>query len=200
MSAFKHTPILGYPATASVVAQAQDRLRQDWSRLIGLAAAAVGLTAAAGGGLLTPAAALIAGGADALLAAVLLVHIAGLASARAEATDRLIELDAFAPATPDPRVASTVQRRRRCLMAARNRLSLASAVRRDVRRASGIVPPPPAARLLASCPVLAARIAAELECDQADERVVIEVSRLLAAGAADEARLDRIEALIDAGE
>lgn len=189
--------VLGYPASVSAVAENDNRLRTERARLLGLALAGAALGAAAWTGMIAATAALVAGGAAALAAAGLLLRSAQLAAARDEATDRLIELDAFASTVTDPRVTATVQRRRRCLVTARNRLALASAVRRDARRATALVAPPPAARLLTACPALAARIAEELECDQADERLVIEVSRMLSAGAPEWDRLDRIEHLID---
>ena len=197
MTMTRTTQTLGYSASASLVARSANGLRTDQARLVGVAVAVAAVGGATLTGILTPTAALIAAGASALMASALLLHSADLAAARDDATDRLIELDAFAPAGSDPRVAETVNRRRRCLVAARNRLALASAVRRDARRGRGLVAPPPAARLLAECPLLAARIAEELECDQADERLVIEVTRMLSAGAPEWDRLDRIEHLID---
>jgi hypothetical protein len=192
MTTSHNTTISGYPASVSAVADNDHRLRIERARLAGLAFAAVLLAASMWSGAIAPKAALVAGGAAALAAVALIFHSAQLAAARDEATDRLIELDAFAPTNTDSRVTATVQRRRRCLVGARNRLALAAAVRRDARRTRGLVAPPPAARLLTECPVLAARIAEELECDQADERLVIEVSRMLSAGAPEWDRLDRI--------
>ena len=193
----EHIRGFGYRATVSALTNAQQGLQRDTAQMAGLVFAGVVVAAAAWIGavsLLGALSALALAGAATVAAGV---HAAHLSATRDEAADRLIELGDFASGAQDPQIEAVVSRRRRCLTTARNRLTLASAVRRDARPAGPFSPSPPAARVLASCPSLAERIAEELECDQADERVVIEVNRLLSSGAAEWDRLDRIERLID---
>ncbi len=186
----------GYRATATTIADTEHRMQLEFAHLAGLGIVAFGLALATAGGLISFWTASIVAVLTAVGGVFVASQMAGLAATRAEAADRLIELDAFSAGSSDPAVARAVGRRRSYLVAARNRLALASAVRRDAHITRTLVVPPPAARVLAACPDLAEKIADELECDQADERLVIEVNRLLSAGVPDWDRLDRIERLI----
>ena len=173
---------------------ADTRLKTAWAHVTGVMLAALALVGAAWAGTMAPDAIWLMEGAVALATTVLGFQVMHHSATRAAAADRMIELSALA-SPRDPRALAIVARRRRKLQAHRYRLSLASSVRRGARTPGRLSPNPPNATVLRHHPSLAEQIAAALERHDADERLVIEVARLLSSGGPDWERFRRIERL-----